>query len=354
MRKNNFDFIRLLFAIFVIITHSYDLSINTGSTEILYKLTKGHLSFSYIGLAGFFSLSGYMVYESLLRSTSLFDYFKKRVLRIYPGYTVALIVTVLVGWLVSGYNGKRFFSNNSPWDYFFSKLLMFKVAPYIEGAFINNPYPKEVNGSLWTIPLEVSYYILLSIFFFIRNLKLLVILITIVCLSAAIIILFGKNILVPSYLYYYIEMPFTVFSYERFFSFGLFFCSGVLLANIKELLYKYKHAIFFTSILCCMIMVQLNVFFIGNYFMLPVTIISFGIMEIKYLSNLSARIGDLSYGVYIYAFLIQQTLMSYLKLNYWQLIILTIPISLIFAIISWKYVEKPFLKFKNVSKLKLF
>lgn len=345
--ENNFDFLRLLFALLVIISHSYDLSYYSGNTEILYRVTNGLLSFSHLGLIGFFSISGFLVYESLSRSKTPFNYFKKRILRIYPGFTVALVVTVLVSWIVSGYDLLHFFGNNSPWDYFFSKLSMFNPAPFIEGAFTNNPYPSEVNGSLWTVPLEVSFYILLALLFFIRSRKVLVLLILIVAIAVAVIILFGKSTIVPPYLYYYIEKPFKVFSYEHFFSFGLYFCSGVILANFKNYLYKYRHAVLITSIFSILLLVLQDVFFIGHYFIIPVVIISFGIMNTKYISNLSARIGDLSYGVYIYSFLIQQTLMNYFDFNYWQLIIFTVPISLLCGIVSWKYVEKPFLTLKK-------
>src|SRR6476646_3313529 len=93
LHQNNFDFLRLIFALSVIITHSYPLS---GLPEIdpLHRLTAGQLSFSYVGVRGFFVISGFLIYESLMRSKGLDDYFIKRILRIYPGLLVVLALTV--------------------------------------------------------------------------------------------------------------------------------------------------------------------------------------------------------------------------------------------------------------------
>ena len=80
---NNFDFLRLLFAVWVIITHSYPL---TGQPEqdLLWKITNGQTAFSYISVRGFFAISGYLIIQSLLRSNNLMDYYWKRILRIFP------------------------------------------------------------------------------------------------------------------------------------------------------------------------------------------------------------------------------------------------------------------------------
>ena len=58
-RTNNFDFLRLIFASLVIITHSYALS---GATvyDPLARLTQGQMEFSYLGVHGFFIISGYL------------------------------------------------------------------------------------------------------------------------------------------------------------------------------------------------------------------------------------------------------------------------------------------------------
>ena len=77
MHKNNFDFLRLLFAIFVVITHSYSLS-RIDENGLIAQLTGGQTSFSYLGVAGFFIISGYLIFQSMLRSSSL-ELFQKKI-----------------------------------------------------------------------------------------------------------------------------------------------------------------------------------------------------------------------------------------------------------------------------------
>ena len=99
---NNFDFLRLLFAVWVIITHSYPL---TGQPEqdLLWKITNGQTVFSYISVRGFFAISGYLIIQSLLRSNNLIDYYWKRILRIFPALFVVLLFSTIVCYFA--YNG---------------------------------------------------------------------------------------------------------------------------------------------------------------------------------------------------------------------------------------------------------
>lgn len=347
MHKNNFDFLRLLFALFVIITHSITLS-GSSSCDPLQYVTAKQFTLSDFGLAGFFTISGYLVFESLKRSTSFFDYFRKRILRIYPGLVIALIITIILGCIVSNISIKEYFRNSSPWSYFVFHLLMFCQRPhFIQGVFERNPYPYEVNGSLWTIQYEFLFYTILSLLFLLRERRIFLIMLVVVSFFSAIIIYYAKDFLIPGYLYYYIKKPFQVFDYDFFFSFGFYFCSGVILANFKSFLQKYKIYLLFVSVLLSVIFVSQNVFIVASHFVLPIFIISSGLMQTKWINNLGNRMGDFSYGVYIYGFLIQQTLMNYFKYNYMELIFLTIPISLLCGYLSWNYIERPFLNLKK-------
>lgn len=89
---NNFDFLRLLLASFVIITHSYPL---TGREEHdwLYQITNGQTLFSYIAVRGFFAISGYLIFQSMLQSKNIINYYWKRFLRIFPGLFIVLLLS---------------------------------------------------------------------------------------------------------------------------------------------------------------------------------------------------------------------------------------------------------------------
>ncbi|MBC7695210.1 MAG: acyltransferase [Burkholderiales bacterium] len=345
MHKNNFDFLRLIFALFVIVTHSITLS-GSASLDPMQLLTAKQFTLSDLGLAGFFTISGYLVFESLKRSKSLTDYYIKRIVRIYPGLIVALIVTIIAGGIVSDLSLNEYFSNVAPYKYFFLKLSMFFRPNELQRVFMHNPFPNEANGSLWTIPYEFLFYVLLSLLFFIRNKMMAIIFIVTFVYLLAIVTFYGKGDIIPGYLYYYIKMPFRFFQYDVFFSFGFYFCAGVILANFKGWLNQYKGWVALLSLSLSGFFVLMNYFIIASHFVLPFFIISIGLMQTRIINDLGSKIGDFSYGIYIYGFLIQQILMDYYQLNYFQLLVITIPISFISGYISWNFIEKPFLQFK--------
>src|SRR5882762_7976735 len=155
MTQNNFNSLRLLFAVFVVISHCYPLS---GATtgDYLNRLTNGQVSFSFIGLSGFFIISGYLCFQSLERSHTLVSYFWKRIRRIYPGLIAMLLMTVLLCGVVYEGSWVDYFSSRSVWTYLSSNLLLVKQQMEIDGVFTHNPYNPAINGSLWSLLYEVS------------------------------------------------------------------------------------------------------------------------------------------------------------------------------------------------------
>jgi hypothetical protein len=75
-QANNFDLLRILFAWFVIVSHSYVLN-GDGATDPLFVATNSTFLFSFIGVKGFFIISGYLIFKSMMVSTSIFEYLVK-------------------------------------------------------------------------------------------------------------------------------------------------------------------------------------------------------------------------------------------------------------------------------------
>ena len=81
------------------------------------------------------------------------------------------------------------------------------------------------------------------------------------------------------------------------------------------------------------------------------TVLLIGYMPIKILSDFR-KIGDMSYGIYIYSFPIAQIIMYSLSLSTYELMVYSILVSIVFGYLSWHLIEKKVLRYKNVSNIK--
>lgn len=342
-RVNNFDFLRLVFAIFVIVSHSYPL---TGSPKCdwLCELSNGQIILSYIGVKGFFVLSGYLIYQSMERSKSVLDYFFKRILRLFPALFMMLVLTLLVLVPLVYQGPLRFYSDPSYWSYFWKNLLLYPSQYFIKGVFENNPYPNTVNGSLWTIAYEFTMYVCIALFLGIRKNKTL----TKWLVTALVSVLTMLQIIVPQHAELVSFGPYLDAS--LMFDLGTFFLIGSTLAahQIERLTYKWIWiCIFLVLIAIC---IYANLFMPLRYFILPLPILLFGLSATPYIKSIGEYLGDLSYGIYIYGFPVQQLVVYYL--NPIQPIVLTFVGLLITGILSycsWHWIEEPALKLKKYS-----
>jgi len=165
-KDNHFNLIRFLAAILVIFSHSYDLALGSNALEPLKNIT-GH-SLGSLAVDIFFFTSGYLVTASLFNKQNTKNYFKSRILRIYPGLISCVILTTLLIWLfVSKIGFYEFFSNSLTLQYIVKNCsLIFGIAYEPPNTFHDNPYLIAVNGSLWSLPHEIRAYIALYLIFY--------------------------------------------------------------------------------------------------------------------------------------------------------------------------------------------
>jgi peptidoglycan/LPS O-acetylase OafA/YrhL len=337
MHKNNFDFLRLLFAVFVVFSHSYALS-GAGDGDWLFSMSQ-QTTFSYIGVRCFFIISGFLIFESLLRSNGLKDYFWKRILRLFPALFVMLLVTLFILPLVYE-SSTPYLKNIEVWTYFPRNLSLYDLQYSIEGVFHNNPR-QTINGSLWTIAYEFSLYILISFLFFIKEKRLII-----------------RFILVVGFLFFSLSYLLTlnvplkigrVNFHGNFFNFSSFFLSGAIFASFKDILNRYKKFLLIFGIAALLLSFYFSLFDIVQFFLLPIIILPFGTSSTKYITNLSKKFGDMSYGIYIYSFPIQQIFVHLFNFSTFQLLIPSLLFSFLFAFASWHLIEKKALKFKQIN-----
>lgn len=218
---NNFDFLRLLFASLVLVTHSYPLA-GFPEEDLLFKFSHGEALFSHIGVRCFFIISGYLITTSLFRSRSLKDYFFKRVISVFPALWTVVLCTIIGGYFLSSKTFNAYFTDPSVACYSLTGLL--RIQPYISDIFSNNPL-RYVNDSLWTVPYEFLWYIIICLLFFLRKH-------TNYCLFALISVFIFLLVLRLTYnsldSRYLLGLPLGNITFL-----GLFFVSGSMISLIK-------------------------------------------------------------------------------------------------------------------------
>lgn len=153
---NNFNLLRLVFALFVVVYHLVVLSAAAGWSHLEAPLSL----LAEIGVQGFFVLSGFLVYASLDRSASIGLYAEKRFRRLYPAYAVVVIVCAAAGYAFSSDSRANPLAVGEylGWNLVFANFM----APELPGVFAGNPMT-EVNGALWTLKIEVMFYLVLPV-----------------------------------------------------------------------------------------------------------------------------------------------------------------------------------------------
>ncbi|MGH1517306.1 acyltransferase family protein [Chryseobacterium sp. JK1] len=342
-RINNFDFLRFIFASFVIISHSYGL---LGSTEgdVLARLTNGQMRFSYIGVHGFFIISGYLIFNSLLRCKGLADYYWKRVLRLYPALIVVLFLTVLLAPAVYE-SSIPYWHNTSVYTYIPKNLTLFFRQKGIDGVFENNPYTSSINGSLWTICYEFSMYVMVSSLFFIRKKSFVKIIVALIFVTSYILSVFKPYLL--NGLFMKIELV-----SGSFYNLMCFFTGGMLMTYVTIRNKKTETILILLALVILVISTYFGLLLYTCYFTLPILVILIGKSSTPYINKLGEVIGDTSYGIYIYSFPIQQTLVHFYKMDTIPLIIFSMVLSFAAGYLSWHLIEKKALGYKDLFSKK--
>ena len=154
--RNNFHLLRLLLALMVVAYHLVTL------TQVpAWSQAEGFLSYgAQLGVQGFFVLSGYLVFGSLEHSSSIGQYAEKRVRRLYPAYAVVILTGATIALAVSAAAraDRGAVVRYVGWNLGFLNFMQ----PTLPGLFVNNRFT-EVNGALWTLKIEVLFYLILPV-----------------------------------------------------------------------------------------------------------------------------------------------------------------------------------------------
>ncbi len=171
-----------------------------------------------------------------------------------------------------------------------------------------------------------------------RNKKLLVIILGTVFLLTYTISLFSPEMLVSQFMAVYLDT-------HQLYKLASFFLAGSLLSLTDPGRINSRWVV----LLLCLLVISfpLNIYKFVSPLLLPVIILKAGVSSTRYINRISEKTGDLSYGIYIYGFLVQQLLMYFFVLNILSLTVFSLLITSICAWFSWNFVEKRALRLKD-------
>lgn len=327
-RDNNFDALRLLGSILVIFGHAFVLQGRGDVVPAAFGLALHPL-----GVAIFFSISGYLVTGSRIRSSSLLRFATNRAARILPALAFVTILTVLiVGPLLSTLPVDRYFSSPGTWIYL---LNLFPVLPQYElpGVFEDLPYPTAVNGSLWTLRVEFICYFGIAIAGFIPVIPRMVGMAA-VGLAAAILAPLG--------------LSFAGSDLSSTANVLVFFVVGALLRFVMRPSWLSPPvaiaALIAAAVAASMVPAITTVMV---WIVVPYAVVTLGLIRTPVIRR-AARFGDLSYGVYLWAFPAQQALLTLApQIGVLPGAIVVTVISAACAFVSWHLIEAPALRYKE-------
>ena len=286
---------RLIAALLVVVSHTFPLS---GQPALRIW---GVEDLGALGVSIFFAISGYLVSASYLRDPK--TYLAKRLLRIEPGLIASLVVTVVALGFVTTAPAQVYWPQAAL--YVLRNALLYPATYELPGVFQAVPMPGVVNGVLWTLRLEFSFYLVLMLVRARRGPVLALV-------AACAVVWLAMTFATPEWA---AERPTRIaFLVARN---GLLFFAGAALQILSVRVPMWLGGL---SALAFPLLGPLA---------LPTAVVG--------LARPGKLPADLSYGVYIYAFPIQQLLEAHGQLNLATAVLSVLP----FAAASWFLVEKP-------------
>ena len=329
-QTNNFDVIRFVLALCVIFAHSFDLMKRPDPLSPLI------LSIGIGGEAvlGFFFLSGYLITMSWMRSHSLVEYLKRRALRIYPGFIVVCLFCGLIAGPLCSYSPAWYWRHFQP-GAFLTHIVELRLiaAP----SAVTSYSTSDINGSLWTIHEEFLCYLIVALF---GSLK-----------------LFNRRAAILSLLPLVYVLIFTLTRFAPLLHLNgtgeIFRLPSLLIAFFTgSCFFLYRDKIVYSARGAAICLVgTLGLMHCGyEAGLLSLPFMAYLLFALAFNPRIRlhrfAQHGDFSYGVYLYAMPVQILLLRYFSpsLTPWTLFLLATPLTIFCAVLSWRFVEEPFLR----------
>ncbi len=158
---NNFGALRILLAATVVFSDSFLLGDGVTNADPMKRFNHGQATTGHVAVDLFFIMSGYLVTLSLMRDASLRRYCWHRIRRVYPGFVLAAVFSFLIVLPLAGGRIIPAMHLGAAGGFVYRTLRL--GAPTYNGGFPANPFPGEVNLSLWSISYGFWCYILAAV-----------------------------------------------------------------------------------------------------------------------------------------------------------------------------------------------
>lgn len=326
-KSENLHLMRFLASIMVIFSHSFSVSTGGAVEDPLNRFTDDILSIGGVCVALFFLCSGYLISRSVMRADKFVPYISARLKRLFPPLAFVVFSTVVLGAFITSLSIKEYLLSPDTYKYFLNAVLL--PTHNLPGVFTNNIYGTVANGSLWTLPVEFACYVACFIFFKLKLLEKRRFWYT-VPLAVAVLLF---NDYLPSLLcdmarpclFFYIGMLFYVYREH-------------IKLNIRLV------PIALIALALCITVARpfTNIFLI---LFLPYILFTLW-FAIPQCPAWLGKTGDISYGIYLWGFLVQQTLVFFWGGSMPQFLnfVLASVISICLGTVTFLITEKPLMK----------
>jgi peptidoglycan/LPS O-acetylase OafA/YrhL len=356
VHRNNFDLWRLFAAAQVVFMHA------GGHLKLPIGLPFSAFMWALPGVPIFFIISGYLVLDSALRSTTI-DYFRKRSLRIYP----ALILNILILEVVMVIAGQNIGPDYSQYPLALITYLV-TASSTIGGVFTGIPgwytsgfFPFYPSGVLWTLTIELTFYLCVPLIAAVafRSLRAGLLLLASIFIASAYLATYFTldfvaqhtilDVLCPAYMWIFsIGMAFRLLWSRISIAFegkGLWWLASYILVNLVGY-YRgwFEIGIDFHT--------GTNIVVIARTLFLSATVLSVA-YTLPGLSRMILRGNDFSYGIYLWHMLPVTACLALGLTGHWWLWLVVVGFAIAIGAGSWWLIERPSLRYKSSSDVGL-
>ncbi|MHB1486380.1 MAG: acyltransferase family protein [Acidimicrobiales bacterium] len=344
-------FLRFVFAILVLVDHSFDLGGFHHHLDPMWQWTLGQESLAGFAVGGFFVISGFLITRSYMTARSTGNFMWRRFLRIFPGFWACLLVTAfvlapLVWWHQHGSLWGFARAPRGALGYVTHNFWLWMHQYDIAGLLANTPYYQfshslAFDGSLWTLLYEFKCYLgvaVLGLAGILRRQR-----VVVLGLAASLWVIQAVITLAASSA----AKGDPVLGNPQLIRLTLFFSTGAVMWLYAERIVMSKSLAAFAA--------GALVFSLRSHLYYAVGELAFAYLvmwlaTVLPLTRFDAR-GDFSYGIYIYAFPVEQMLSAwkFYRVGFAGYLAVALVATMALAVASWFLIERPFLSLKKLS-----